>query len=211
VGIGTTAPASVLTVAGGNADVTNGIAQFTNSSFTALQEFTHLVVGRSAAINQSALFGYNEQVPAKPFAYMGVWGCDVNSQTLNISQAGNVGIGTSTPKSTLKVEGSIAGKFVETNAAYTCTSKDYFVFATSGGIVITLPLANSVDAGSVIIIRNYSPGIVGVQRQGADMLYLLGNLAAQPGAALPCPGGGCGAGSPVGRFISDGVSKWIEW
>ena len=136
-----------------------------------------------------------------------------NGTRLLVNSAGNVGIGTISPKSTLKVEGSMAGKFVnpQINASitYTCTPGDYFVFVTMGSSVI-LPVASSVDAGSVIIVRNNSTASITVMRQGTvDNLYLLNSTSSTlTNVTLVSPGM---LGPAVRRFVSDGIDSWIEW
>jgi len=130
------------------------------------------------------------------------------SIAMTILQNGNIGIGTSTPTSTLKVNGSIAGNFIAPNVSnYTCVPKDYFVYITIGGSV-SLPLANSVDAGSVIIIRNQTGSNELVSVQGTDSVFpmnsCVGGCASMAIVSTPST-------STSARFISDGVNKWIEW
>jgi len=136
----------------------------------------------------------------------------VNSSNIH-NNGGNVGIGTTmSPKSTLKVNGSIAGNFVNpTVSLYTCTPKDYFVYTTIGGSAITLPYANSVDAGSVLIIRNKTDGDITVNSQGTTDAIVLLNTAGGPGGPITMTTLGTASTTSMGRFISDGIGKWIEW
>ncbi len=70
---------------------------------------------------------------------------NTNFAFMPASGPANVGIGTTTPASKLEVEGSIANKFILTNANYAPTDADYIIYAnkqdnTSTPLTITLPL-----------------------------------------------------------------------
>lgn len=195
VGIGTLSPTSILHVAG-TADplqvtVENGGGAFKTGYRikTATQEW---FIGKETGGAQGLRFS------------------DITSGQVRmvVETSGNVGIGNNSPKSTLKVNGSVAGNFVNPTAAnYACTPKDYFVLISVNGTVM-LPSATAVDPGSVIIIRNITGAGVTVNAQGGDQIF-----------PLSCCMGGTGtfsinsvpsAGAVV-RYISDGVGKWIEW
>jgi len=195
VGIGTLSPASILHVYG-TADplqvtVENGGGAFKTGYRikTAMQEW---FIGKETGGSQGLRFSdITNGIPR-----------------MVIETSGNVGIAAMVPLSTLKVNGSIAGNFVNPGAAnYVCTTKDYFVLISINGPVM-LPLANSVDAGSVIIIRNQTGGGISVNAQGADMVFPLSCCA---GGAPSATINGTPSPSSVGRYISDGIGKWFEW
>ncbi|MBI3261448.1 hypothetical protein HYZ64_03715 [Candidatus Berkelbacteria bacterium] len=65
-----------------------------------------------------------------------------------IVNAGSVGIGTTTPNSTLDVQGSMSNAAATKTASYTLTASDHTIFANlSGNITITLPAAGSGTIG----------------------------------------------------------------
>ena len=69
------------------------------------------------------------------------------------------GIGTTSPTSTLSVNGSISGAYVSKTGTYTVTASDYAIEATSGTFTITLPTAIGIT-GRMYIITNSGSGIV---------------------------------------------------
>ena len=212
VGIGNTSPTWKLDVNGGSNGIRvegygangNGIKLVNTDVST--QEWTLQTLGTSGFFGPSKGFAISDITNSQnPFLV------DANtpSGTLNLKSSGNVGIGATTPKSTLKVMGSMAGNYVNpTVSNYTCTSKDLFVIVSIGASTILLPPANSVDKGSELIIRNIANSNIGVSRQGTDVILLMNNINAVTGVPLNSPGG---ANPSVVRLVSDGVSNWIEW
>ena len=91
-----------------------------------------------------------------------------------IDSSGNVGIGTTTPLSTLHVDGSVSYKRTSTAGNYTILVSDYYVGVTSTAAArtITLPLATAAGEGKVYIIKDESGGAgtnnILIQGQGGD-------------------------------------------
>lgn len=188
VGIATQTPAALLTVAGGAADVTNGTALFTNTGMTVNGNFNHIIVGSTAAIGQSSLFGYQYRSPGNPIAYMGVWGCTIGTQTLNINQNGNVGIATGTPAAMLDVAGTtkIGTNGTVINGILRQTSPIDVPSILPGGVVaMTVAFPNAVVGGTAFVSpQNAAPAgliITYVRVSAANTVEIgIGNASAAP-------------------------------
>ncbi len=78
-----------------------------------------------------------------------------NVERVRVDTSGQVGIGTSSPTSTLQVNGSVAMNIVSKSANYTLTSSDYTVLcdASSAGFTLTLPAASSCTGRIYRIIK----------------------------------------------------------
>jgi len=85
------------------------------------------------------------------------FGNNISNPYMYIPAAGNVGINTTVPKSTLTVNGSLATQLQEVSASTTLTSSSSIVgvIATSTShVVITLPDATTVAVGSVVTVTD---------------------------------------------------------
>ncbi|MHA1401532.1 MAG: hypothetical protein ACTSQE_14375 [Candidatus Heimdallarchaeaceae archaeon] len=89
---------------------------------------------------------------------------------------GNVGIGTTTPNSTLGVNGSISLPYTAKTGAYTLTASDYTVDCTSSTFTITLPTASGIS-GRIYNIKNSGTGIITIDANGTETID--GNLTAE--------------------------------
>jgi len=86
-------------------------------------------------------------------------GTSVPLERMRISNSGNVGISTTNPASTLKVDGSMAGRgrTIATTIDVTLAATDYFVYTTGTGlntVNMTLPTLTSPDTdGRVLVVK----------------------------------------------------------
>jgi hypothetical protein len=79
-----------------------------------------------------------------------------NSEKMRIDTTGYVGIGTTTPNSTIQDSGSIAYNVVTKTANYTCGATDNFVICTTNTFTVTLPTAVGIT-GRVYVIKGGTP------------------------------------------------------
>lgn len=118
-----TAPTAFLSVYGNSSDVTNGVANFITP--VGATGYNFIAVGRGISSANSTMFGFSNNLPT--FGYVGVWGSSIGSQTLNINQSGNVGVGATNPSYKLDVTGT--GRFTESLTISTNSS-------TGGGLIL---------------------------------------------------------------------------
>jgi hypothetical protein len=122
--------------------------------------------------------GGNVGVGAASASYM----LDVTGTLRNTTSAyfatssGNVGIGTTSPNSTLHNNGSFATAYIAKTANYTLTSSDYLVEVTSGTVTETLPTAVGIT-GRIYVITNSGSGVVTL---GTTSSQTFANVVATP-------------------------------
>ncbi|MBC8644552.1 hypothetical protein H9W95_12210 [Flavobacterium lindanitolerans] len=86
------------------------------------------------------------------------------------SNAVNVGIGNTTPNSTLQITGSFSAAIKSTNINYSLTDKDYTVLYAVSGITVTLPAADSSNVGRIYnIVCDVTGGSVNLNATGTDI------------------------------------------
>ena len=148
VGVGTATAPDRLTVAGGNASVTNtGTVTTTLSDGTTAGQIK--VTANNTELSSNGSAGLQLSTGASPAARM------------TITQAGIVGVGTATPQATFDVVGSVAHSITTQTGAYTATIADHtMIFNLSGAATLTLPAASSCAGRTYIIIKGDATGNV---------------------------------------------------
>ena len=81
--------------------------------------------------------------------------------------AGNVGIDTTAPTSTLHTNGSIACAYIAKTATYTLTANDFQLECTANTFTVTLPTAVGI-AGRIYSIKNSGAGTITVAGDGTE-------------------------------------------
>ncbi|MBY0424027.1 MAG: hypothetical protein K2Q22_00190, partial [Cytophagales bacterium] len=92
---------------------------------------------------------------------------------------GYVGIGTTTPSTTLQVNGSLSLKTVAISAAYTVAADDFIILLNTGGAgnyTVTLPSA-ALFPGRVLVIKRFANAVVqSIAPIAGQTLYSMTNL-----------------------------------
>ncbi len=81
---------------------------------------------------------------------------NMNSQNLGFTN-GKVGVGTTTPNSTLQVSGSLSMSIRRISVNTTLGANDFTLITMARDLIITLPAASSCT-GRIYVIKNYSGG-----------------------------------------------------
>ncbi|GAA4047344.1 hypothetical protein GCM10022409_37000 [Hymenobacter glaciei] len=166
VGIGTTAPIQKLEVE------TGGIRAAGNGAFTAVSatnQGAHLQWNRSGGEGETSLINHLGTGTANAgirFAGITTSTGTVPTEWARFNNAGNFGIGTTTPTSTLAVNGSVSMPFVTANADLTLTNAHYTVRRIGGCNTITLPNPNTCTGRLYVIISSVGSGTLNLAVTG---------------------------------------------
>lgn len=140
--------------------------------------------------NSSTAFGIFED------GYTGAFG----TERVTVLAGGNVGIGTTDPKSTFHVSGSQSVKVSPLLASGTTLDATQYIItsAATGNVVYTLPNA-ATAANRVYIIKRITPGTVNIIPAAGQFIEL-----GSAGAAFSIP-----AQYDSYTFVSDGTNTWF--
>ena len=93
------------------------------------------------------------------------------------ANAGNVGIGTTSPLTTLSVSGGLSMNVRTITASYTVTTSDYYILSDAAGGALTITMPAATNKGQIIGITRINAGggpATTIQRAGADTFKSLG-------------------------------------
>jgi hypothetical protein len=84
---------------------------------------------------------------------------------------GNIGVGTSSPSSTMMLSGSFSIPLTTQGSTYTITNKDYTVLCNAGSMTVNLPSASTAP-GRVYVIKKISSsaGSITIDPNGAETI-----------------------------------------
>ncbi len=113
---------------------------------------TYVAIGQGIALNNTGILHFN-QVSSGSTSNSFRFGLGANFDLMTLEATGNFGIGTTSPKSLLTVNGSFATAIVGKTANYTATILDNTIVFTSGTDTLTLPTAVGIE-GREYIYKN---------------------------------------------------------
>lgn len=179
-----------------NTTGSNNVAVGDSSMITNTTGTLNTCIGKGADVTSNNLtkataIGYKAKVACSNCLVLGGTGND----------AVNVGVGVTAPLNTLTVAGSIAGKYRAGNTI-TMAATDLFIKLTAAG-ASTLPLANSVKSGTIVIITNTTAAAITLNRAGADTMCNNGFACGSTSVSI--------AAYTAVSYVSDGTSVWYGW
>ena len=186
VGIGTTSPTALLHVeTSGPQNTTVIFGRSTGQNFgigvLGITENNGIAVsGTATGPGGTGVYAQAENPTGVGLAVSGVTGqikalqqWIVNDSVFSVvDDAGNFGIGTSAPKTTLQVNGGVSAKIATKTGNYTMTPSDFAILAnaTSAAVKITLPSAST--AGMVVHVKKVdtTTNVVTIAGAGTDKI-----------------------------------------
>jgi hypothetical protein len=172
VGIGTTNPGANLEVSGTYAaavaapliEMTNATAQgtgvYSELGFKAGSRWMALIKAYGIDANNANLSFWTYSNATRSNLV----------ERMTILDGGNVGIGITTPSSTLHLQGSFAAPITTVVASTTLTALQYTLLVNSAGATtMTLPAASGCN-GRIYVIKNINTGTVTIDANAAETI-----------------------------------------